>query len=55
MPATTSSPCEFRRYSPYSVFSPVLGSRVKHTPEPESSPMFPYTIACTFTAVPRKP
>ena len=31
----------------------VFGSRVKATPVPESSPMFPKTIVTTFTAVPR--
>mmetsp|Transcript_2018 Transcript_2018/g.8394 ORF Transcript_2018/g.8394 Transcript_2018/m.8394 type:complete len:222 (-) Transcript_2018:411-1076(-) len=55
MPATTSSPCAFTRYSPYSKFSPVLGLRVKQTPVPEVSPMFPNTIAWMFTAVPFKP
>ena len=32
MPATTSSPCAFRRNSPYSSCSPVDGLRVKQTP-----------------------
>ena len=31
---------------------PVFGSRVKHTPVPESSPMLPNTIAWMLTAVP---
>ena len=34
-------------------FSPVAGSRVNATPVPESSPLLPNTIVCTFTAVPR--
>ena len=33
-------------------FSPVPGLRVKPTPVAESSPMLPYTIVQTFTAVP---
>ena len=33
--------------------APVAGSRVKHTPVPESGPGLPNTIATTFTAVPR--
>ena len=53
IPATTSSPCAFSRYSPKTVRSPVAGSRVKATPVPESSPMLPYTIETTFTPVPR--
>ena len=52
IPATTSSPCAFTRYSPYASRSPVAGLRVKHTPDAHSAPAFPYTIACTFTAVP---
>ena len=40
-PDTTSSPCAFRRKSPFSTFSPVRQSRVKATPVPESSPMLP--------------
>ena len=43
------------QYSPYSRFSPVEGLRVKHTPVPEVSPMFPNTIAWMFTAVPFAP
>ena len=35
------------------MFVPVDGSRVNATPVPQSSPMFPNTIACTFTAVPQ--
>ena len=53
MPATTSSPWAFRRYSPYSSGSPVEGLRVKATPVAESSPMLPNTICTTLTAVPR--
>ena len=53
MPATTSSPWAFVRYSPNRTFSPVFGSRVNATPVPESSPMFPKTIVTTLTAVPR--
>ncbi len=53
MPATTSSPWAFVRYSPYSFFSPVFGSRVNATPVPESSPMLPNTIVTTLHAVPR--
>ena len=53
MPATTSSPCALRRYSPKSFFSPVFGSRVNATPVPESSPMLPNTIDTTLTAVPQ--
>ncbi len=52
MPATTSSPWAFIRYSPKSSFSPVLGLRVKATPVALSSPMLPKTIVCTLTAVP---
>lgn len=52
MPATTSSPCALIRYSPVKISSPVAGSRVKATPVAEVFPMFPKTIACTFTAVP---
>ena len=55
IPATTSSPCAFSRKSPKKIFSPVEGSRVKQTPVPESSPVFPNTICTTFTAVPRSP
>src|SRR5580698_8714394 len=53
MPATTSSPCALLRYSPKSTRSPVFGSRVKATPVPESSPIFPKTISITLTAVPQ--
>ena len=31
------------------------GSRVKATPDPEVTPMFPNTMACTVTAVPTRP
>ena len=31
---------------------PVAGSRVNATPVPQSSPMLPKAIICTFTAVP---
>ena len=55
MPATTSSPWAFIRYSPYSFFSPVEGLRVKATPVPQSSPMLPKTMPCTLTAVPQSP
>ena len=55
MPATTSSPCAFISTSPYSVFSPVFGSRVKQTPVPEVSPRLPKTICTTLTAVPGNP
>ena len=53
MPATTSSPCALRRYSPKSSRAPVFGSRVNATPVPESSPMLPNTIETTLTAVPQ--
>ncbi len=53
MPATTSSPCALGRYSPYRILSPVDGLRVNATPDPEVSPMFPKTIACTLQAVPQ--
>ena len=53
MPATTSSPCAFTRYSPLSRAAPVAGSRVKTTPVAQSSPRLPKTIACTLTAVPQ--
>ena len=53
MPATTSSPCALVRKSPYGALSPVDGLRVNATPVPESSPLLPYTIVWTFTAVPR--
>ena len=39
----------------YSAFSPVAGSRVKATPEPEVPPLLPYTMVCTHTAVPATP
>jgi pyruvate,orthophosphate dikinase len=45
IPATTSSPCAFIRYSPKSFFSPVAGFLVNATPVPEVSPMLPKTIA----------
>ena len=54
-PATTSSPWALIRYSPKKRFSPVPGSRVKATPVPELSPMFPKTMAWTLTAVPQSP
>jgi len=53
IPATTSSPCAFSKYSPKNRFSPEDGSRVNATPVAQSSPMFPNTIACTLTAVPQ--
>ena len=53
MPATTSSPWAFVRYSPWSSRSPLIVFRVNATPVPESSPMFPKTIVTTLTAVPR--
>ena len=37
------------------MFSPVAGSRLKHTPVAESSPELPNTIAWTLTAVPQSP
>ena len=53
MPATTSSPWAFIKYSPYSFFSPVAGFLVNATPVPQSFPRLPYTISWTFTAVPQ--
>ena len=53
MPATTSSPCAFGRYSPYNSFAPVSWFLVNATPVPESDPMLPNTIIWTFAAVPR--
>ena len=41
--------------SPYVDARLADGSRVNATPVPESSPMLPYTIDWTFTAVPSKP
>ena len=55
MPATTSSPCALIRYSPIGASSPVAPSRVNATPVPDSSPMLPYTIEQTLTAVPSRP
>ena len=55
MPATTSSPCALIRYSPIGASSPVAPSRVNATPVPDSSPMLPYTIEHTLTAVPSRP
>ncbi len=55
MPATTSSPWAFIRYSPKNRRSPVPGSRVKATPVPELSPMLPKTMVWTLTAVPQSP
>jgi hypothetical protein len=52
IPATTSSPAALNRNSPKNSRSPVAGLRVKATPEPESSPKLPNTMACTLTAVP---
>ena len=43
-PATTSSPCAFIRYSPYSFFSPVAGFLENATPVPDVLPIFPNTI-----------
>ncbi len=54
VPATTSSPWAFRRYSPTNSFSPVEGSLVKATPVPESCPMLPKTMLWTLTAVPQE-
>ena len=51
-PATTSSPWALTRYSPYSVFSPLAGSRVNATPVALSVPRLPNTMAWTLTAVP---
>ena len=53
VPATTSSPCAFKRKSPVGPLSPVAGSRVKTTPLPEASSRLPKTIAWTVQAVPR--
>ena len=53
IPATTSSPCAFIKNSPYRLFSPVAGFLVNATPVPEVFPLLPYTISCTFTAVPQ--
>jgi hypothetical protein len=54
MPATTSSPCALNRKSPKgSPFSPVTLLRVKATPVADCGPVFPNTICCTLTAVPR--
>ena len=55
IPATTSSPWAFIRYSPNRRFSPVEGFLVNATPVPQSSPMFPNTMDCTLTAVPQLP
>ncbi len=52
MPATTSSPWALTRNSPKNSFAPVAGFRVKPTPVPERSPVFPNTISWTLTAVP---
>ncbi len=54
VPATTSSPWAFRRYSPKKTFSPVEGFLVKATPVPESVPMLPKTMLWTLTAVPQE-
>jgi len=40
--------------SPNNPFAPVAGSRVNATPVPQSSPMLPNAIDCTFTAVPHE-
>ena len=32
----------------------MISSRLNATPDPESSPRFPKTICCTFTAVPQR-
>ena len=40
MPATTSSPWAFGKYSAETTFSSVLGSREKATPVPLVSPVF---------------
>ena len=55
IPATTSSPCAFIKYSPYIPFSPVDGFLEKATPVPEVSPLLPNTISWTLTAVPHSP
>ena len=55
IPATTSSPWAFIRYSPNNLFSPVDGFLVKATPVPDVIPMLPNTIDWMFTAVPRFP
>ena len=52
VPATTSSPCAFTRYSPNSRLAPSPGSRVNTTPVALSSPMLPNTMVTTLTAVP---
>ncbi len=44
----------FQRKSMYRFFSPVAGSRVKATPEPDVAPMLPNTMACTVAAVPSR-
>ncbi len=54
MPATTSSPCAFIKHSPKNALSPELGLRVKATPVPLVSPIFPKTMATTLTAVPQE-
>ena len=51
-PETTSSPWALTRKSPEGSGAPVISSRLKATPEPEVSPLFPNTICWTLTAVP---
>ncbi len=53
VPETTSSPWALSRKSPEGCGAPVISSRLKATPEPESSPLLPKTICCTLTAVPQ--
>ena len=52
-PETTSSPCALGRKSPDGVDAPVTSSRLKATPEHDDSPLLPYTICWTLTAVPQ--
>ncbi len=47
-----SLPCEFGRYSPKSIFSPVSGLRVSTIPEGGAALRLPKTMACRFSAVP---
>ena len=44
IPATTSSPCAFGKYSAEILFSPVAGSLEKATPVPDVSPLLPKAI-----------
>ena len=52
MPATTSSPCAFIKYSPYNSFIPFDGFLVKATPVPDLSLRLPKTIAWIVAPVP---